>query len=556
MSFALAALLAASSLQLIGSLPVMARQAAHFPEAKGLGPKPYLDGDCRSPNPDAPPNGEMCIEQSRLGTLSVSPKVSHGCRKGQSCGSVSANFTPTDLGAYWTIGGFGECTDHFTDSPDTPGGRKGGNSCVLKNPGGTAGWTKVTATASGACGSVAAAKSGHTEFAICLSALSSDYYAVIPPGVGAVDGTVMEDDGKTPLVGVAVLIQSEDGRKRSVATTDATGYYSAFLDPGTYSVCPCLFKDDRLNQGPGDHFQPESARVTVGETYVTKNFVQHGVDYSGQVVRKNPRPKDVPLAGVHIGFFGKLGTYREAITDKHGRYRITLPPEAYVVRGITPPPMVEGEYVGGADYNCRLGGVTQSTDICLLDGTANRTDVDLVFDNNLKLTLDRGSKSLFPDRNVHEIVAHVTDQKGNPVKGAKVHFTASTKNGQVLLGTPDGGAVWPRALLDPASPNDGLPASGFDQATDSQGLVVLDEWKEDGPLGGHPHRELARGAAGFDFRYCRPRVGHLPALPLPCRHPPLGGATGPAYAHRHGQGHVHPRARGRGGGRPGAGQHR
>ncbi|MGI8609703.1 MAG: carboxypeptidase-like regulatory domain-containing protein [Candidatus Dormibacteria bacterium] len=524
----LVAILVLIAAQPVVAAPVAARTRPELPQAKGLGPRPGPSptGDCRDPMPDP---GQKCVQDTRLGTLSVSPHVVQACKPGTSpgnCPKITATFSPKVGGdiysgaAAWQMS-FGKCTSHFSPAADIAPGKIGGtNTCSAEATGATGGWTTLSIGITGFCGSVAAAQSGHAEFAGCLSTVASDYYAILPYNVGFLDGVVTQKDGKTPVAGVYIQIRSEDN-KRSVALTDSTGYYSAFVDAGTYTVCACFFKDNRLNQGPPDRFTPDAPKLTI-DGYTTQNFAEGGYNFSGQVTRKVTHPGDKPLAGVHIAFTGKQGTNREAVTDAKGKYRITVPEEAYVGEGLTPPPLRAGESIAGAPYQCVVGGVASHTAQCVLDAIGDRDNVDFVFNNEFNLELKKDPTNLIPGRNVHEITAAVTDGLGDAVAGAKVQFTAEVPVGRVVLGDPEGHLLYPTA--DPGPDVEGLPPGTFTGITDGQGLVVIDAWTGIGSQAGTltVKAVIDNGDTAPQLSTVRSEQADLPA------EPPAAGGGGPS----------------------------
>ena len=461
-------------LQPLAALPAAARDKPQLPEAKGLGPRPghSFSGDCRDPMSDP---RQLCIQSARTGSLSISPHVVQACKKTlfQTCPKITATFTPKPGAVRWDMQ-FGKCAPFtLTPAPDSPAGQSGGpTSCTLEATAPTNGWSATSVGITGPCGSLKAVRDGKAEFAACAGTTSSDYYAIIPAGVGIIDGTITEKDGKTPITGLAVQIRGADNR-RSVAYTDSTGYYSAYVDEGDYTICPCKFKDEALNNGAPDVFTPRSPNIHVSG-YRTQDFVEGGWTISGKMSRKVERKGDPVLSGVTVAIIGKSGFYREATTDRSGAYSMTVPEGSYVVEGETPPMVRPGEFIDGPSWQCRDGGVESHTAACVFQLTQDKPTVDFVMNNQYELKLTEEKKPALPGRKVQKITARVTDSRGYPVAGKKVHFSASAPGGKIVLGTPDGGQLY-SSVPGP----DGKPFTGdFELNTDWDGVAELYKWAD------------------------------------------------------------------------------
>ena len=471
----LLAVLAVVVLQPLAATPAAARQQPKLPEARGLGPRPGPNptGDCRDPMPDP---GQLCLQSSvGTGKLSISPHVVQACKKSllSSCPKITATFSPIDGAVIWD-GAFKTCAPFsYSPAPDVQPGKHGGpTSCTLEATGPTSGWTTASVHIYGPCGSINAVRQGLATEANCDRTFANDYYAILPEGVGIIDGTITEKDGKTPIRGIAVQVRSADN-KRSVAYTDSTGYYSAYVDEGDYTICPCKFKDDSLNGGAPDTFTPRSPNLHV-KGNVTQDFVEGGWNIAGKVSRKVQRKGDPVLSGITISISGKDGFFREATTDEAGAYSITVPEGWYVVESQTPPMVRPGEFINGAPWECRNGGAAGGAAACVVELTRDKT-VDFVMDNQYKLKLTEASKPALPGRKAQRITARVTDSRGNPVAGKKVHFSPTTPPGaKVILGSPDG-----RKLYSSAPRTDGkVGPTDFELPTDWSGQAVLYKWSQ------------------------------------------------------------------------------
>jgi hypothetical protein len=469
-------------MQPLSAVTAGARDQPRLPELKGLGPRPghSFSGDCRDPMPDP---GQLCIQSARTGSLHISPHVVQACKKssGTSCPRITATFQPAPGAVIWN-GAFKDCASFsYKPNDDLPTGKSGGPvTCSMEATAPTNGWTLGRVGITGPCGSVAAVKGGKAEFASCAGTYASDYFAILPAGVGIIDGTITEKDGKTPISGIAVQVRSSDNH-RSVAYTDSTGYYSAYVDEGDYTICPCRFKDDALNNGPPDVFTPRSPNLHV-TGYKTQDFVEGGWNIAGTLSRKITRKGDPPLSGVTIGVTGKSGYFREATTDAAGRYSITVPEGPYVVEGLTPPQVRPGEFIDGLPWQCQDAGVVAHTAACVFQLTSDKNSVDMVMNNQYQLKLTEEKKSALPGRQVQKITAVVTDSKGHTVAGKKVHFTASAPEGsKVVLGTPEGGSLYSSVAVAAgaaagAATGGAAPSGQFERTTDWSGKVTIYKW--------------------------------------------------------------------------------
>ncbi|MHB8717495.1 MAG: collagen binding domain-containing protein [Candidatus Dormibacteria bacterium] len=482
--------LVGASLQAAVSSPVQARTVPTYPVAKGLGPAPEhsITGDCRDPTPDP---GALCINTPWNGHISISPHIVTACKQqgGQLVGDcrITASIVTDKYTVVWggagkqTLAGFTDCSGQATPDSDVPGGYRGGpTSCSEQVTTPTNGWVVATQAIAGPCASVHAFQQGSGEFATCTTAsgatAASDYYAVLPADTGVIMGHVYQKDGTTPLRGMAVQIRSSDN-KRSVAYTDATGFYSAYVDNGSYTVCPCWFENNMFNQGQADVFTPRSPTLSVSGP-VTQDFVEGGWQVAGHFTRKVTRKDDPPLAGVTVAVTGQDGYFRETQTDANGHYSITVPDGSYAIEGLTPPPPQNNEYVDGVPYQCVLNGARSPTAQCVLIVTADQPHVDFLFNNQYDLSVKEGSSS--PGQGVRTITAHVTDTAGDPVAGAKVHFTASAPGGApVLLQAASGGGPLFTALGQTAAAVGATAQATFELTTDWSGAVELVKWSGD-----------------------------------------------------------------------------
>lgn len=473
------------------SPPALARTVPQYTEAKGLGPVPEhsITGDCRDPTPD--PNAQ-CINTPWNGHISISPHVVTACKQqgGQLVGScrVTATIEPNKFTVVWgspgkaSLAGFTDCGGgSLKPDSDVPGGWRGGpGSCSEQFTSPTNGWVVASQGIAGPCASVHAFQQGSGEFATCTTAsgatAASDYYAVLPADTGVIMGHVYEKDGTTPIRGIAVQIRSSDD-KRSVAYTDATGFYSAYVDNGSYTICPCWFQSNEFNQGQADAFTPRSPTLSVSGP-VTQDFVEGGWQISGQFTRKVTHKGDPPLAGIAVGVTGQDGYYRETQTDASGHYTITVPDGSYAIEGLTPPPLQNNEYVDGVPYQCVHNGASSPTAQCVLNVTADDPHVDFLFNDNYKLSVSESSGPSLPGQNVKTITAKVTDYRGDPVAGAKVHFAASSPAAAAvaLSAVSGGGALFNTfAQAAPAAGAAGAQSS-FELTTDWSGQVQLLKW--------------------------------------------------------------------------------
>jgi len=490
----IASLLASAGLA-VASSPVLARTVPQYPEAKGLGtvPEHSITGDCRDPTPD--PHAQ-CINTPWNGHISISPHVVTACKKqgGQLVGScrITATIDPNKFTVVWgspskpSLAGFADCGGGgFKADSDVPGGWRGGpTSCSQEFTSPTNGWVVASQDIAGPCASVHAFQQGSGEFATCTTAsgatAASDYYAVLPADTGVIMGHVYEKDGTTPIRGIAVQIRSSDD-KRSVAYTDATGFYSAYVDTGTYTVCPCWFQSNQFNQGQADVFTPRNPTLSVSGP-VTQDFVEGGWQISGQFTRKVTRKGDPPLAGISVGVTGQDGYYRETQTDAGGHYTITVPDGSYAIEGLTPPPLQNNEYIDGVPYQCVNNGATSPTAQCVLSVSADEPHVDFVFNDDYRLSVTESGGPSLPGQNVKTITAHVTDYRGDPVAGAKVHFAASAPAGAAvaLAALSGGGALFSTFGQSAAT---SLVQSSFELTTDWSGEAELAKWfGDDGAL--------------------------------------------------------------------------
>jgi len=399
--------------------------------------------------------------------------VVQACKKGlfNSCPKITATFTPRPGAVIWS-GPFKDCSPfQYKPNPDLPPGKEGGPiTCTLEATSPTNGWVVASAGITGPCGSIKAVTSGHAEFAACAGTYASDYYTILPEGIGVIDGTVTEKDGKTPIAGIAVQVRSSDNH-RSVAYTDHTGYYSAYVDKGTYTICPCLFKDPRYNEGAPDNFTPRSPTISVSG-HQTQDFVEGGWQIAGKLSRKVQHKDDPPLSGIVIGIVGKGSFYREAATDAAGRYAITLPEGSYVVEGLTPPQVRSGESIEGAAWQCADGGVVSHTAACILQLSADHNCVDFQMNNQYKVKLTESAKLMIPNRNVRKIKAKVTNSQGHGVAGKKVKFKVTPKPGaQVVIATPEGQTLW--SSIGAAA---GAAAGTFTLPTKGGGSIEVVKW--------------------------------------------------------------------------------
>ncbi len=483
----IASLIASAGLVVV-SPPVLARTVPQYPEAKGLGtvPEHSITGDCRDPTPD--PNAQ-CINTPWNGHISISPHVVTACKRqgGQLVGScrITATIDPNKFTVVWgspskpSLAGFGNCGGGgFKQDSDVPGGWRGGpSSCYEDFTSPTNGWVVASQDIAGPCASVHAFQQGSGEFATCTTAsgatAASDYYAVLPADTGVIMGHVYEKDGTTPIRGTAVQIRSSDD-KRSVANTDATGFYSAYVDTGSYTICPCWFQSNEFNQGQADAFTPRNPTLSVNGP-VTQDFVEGGWQISGQFTRKVTHKGDPPLAGIAVGVTGQDGYYRETQTDANGHYTITVPDGSYAIEGLTPPPLQNSEFVDGVPYQCVHNGAASPTAQCVLSVSADDPHVDFVFNDEYKLALTESAGPSLPGQNVKTITAQVTDYRGDPVAGAKVHFAASAPAGAaVALSALSGGGALFNTFGQSAAAS--LVQSSFDLTTDWSGEVQLAKW--------------------------------------------------------------------------------
>jgi hypothetical protein len=126
------------------------------------------------------------------------------------------------------------------------------------------------------CSWIAAGGSAGTDWTVLSmpilnpigSAESADYYTIVDKNTFALDGHVLDTVGN-PIAGVAVDIIGKENRH---LTTDPTGYYSALLPRGTYTV------DVSTGSSFDSHwFQPRS-RTVVLQDFATADFT--GTDHT------------------------------------------------------------------------------------------------------------------------------------------------------------------------------------------------------------------------------------------------------------------------------------
>jgi protocatechuate 3,4-dioxygenase beta subunit len=205
---------------------------------------------------------------------------------------------------------------------------------------------------------------------------------------GTLRGSVLDPAGK-PAAGV--LVTAED----SAAMTDAQGkYVLSGVAPGGHRV-QALWKDEFAARKDG-------VRVKKGEESEASLALKRGSAIAGTIIEESTRQ---PVAGVRVsayaatgfGAFARRRAERSARTDQRGRYRIAgLAPARYLVEA------TRDGYLSSSIVGFNAGGPSPAANLAL--------------------------------RKAATITGRVTDEKGQPVAGARVRITREMGLRRMLRG--------------------------------------------------------------------------------------------------------------------------
>ncbi|MBE2267214.1 MAG: carboxypeptidase regulatory-like domain-containing protein, partial [Anaerolinea sp.] len=142
----------------------------------------------------------------------------------------------------------------------------------------------------------------------------------------SISGTVYAPDGTTPLSGVTVNMYFQTSGfwyAGTALTTNASGQYTAYVRPGTYTVnvrplnYPAEYWDNQISLSSAASFA-----VNNGDTITGKNFtLDNGGFISGTIYEPNGV---LPLAGATVSLYNDTGSLwlSSVLSDASGQYTI------------------------------------------------------------------------------------------------------------------------------------------------------------------------------------------------------------------------------------------
>ncbi|MGD1714707.1 MSCRAMM family protein, partial [Dapis sp. BLCC M172] len=257
--------------------------------------------------------------------------------------------------------------------------------------------------------------------------------------VGTISGTVFEDTdndgtGDTPLEGVELELQDDQGQTVGTTTTNEDGTYS-FTDvaPGEYSVIETNlpgYEDVSEVDGGDDEDHPDNGivnnipvTVAPGEDDTGNDFVDEIVlgSISGQVTDD----ENNPLENVPIELFDEGGnSVGTTTTDASGNYSFTD--------------------VAPGNYNVVETNLPGYEDVSEVDGGDDGDNEDNGIVNNIPVTVDPGEadtgKDFVDAPNAGSISGQVTDNNGNGLGGVTIELQLpdGTTVGTPITTNPDG----------------------------------------------------------------------------------------------------------------------
>jgi hypothetical protein len=264
---------------------------------------PVIDG---VPNPNWPyaPNDNY-LNSTYYGQLYLSP---HIVKPGQDVDGHAVTRLNASIGWSQPPG------DIVSGCRNGSGQTPSDSVCIWKASGVTDGWVQWEIGFTGFFG----------------TGVSADYYAVDQKTV--ISGTVSDTNGN-PVPGSAVSIS---GPTSGTAVTDKSGFYSAVVEAGSYSVSASAQVDGvSLPATATDCFKGEalgsSCSISVGDNDGTANFKVAGQEIVGKVVDAHNVAQSGVTMEVSGTTFKGTAVKDSTATASDGSYQVVLEPGDYVV---------------------------------------------------------------------------------------------------------------------------------------------------------------------------------------------------------------------------------